>query len=134
MIGLIDDNNFFVSCERVFRPDLRDKPVVVLSNNDGCVIAHSHEVKALGIPMGVPYFQVKSLLERHGCVVFSANFSLYGDFSARIVRILEDFLPIVEPYSIDESFLDFTGMEDPLKRCHRLRQKIHQLFTKIQPR
>lgn len=126
MIGLIDGNNFFVSCERVFRPDLEKRPVVVLSNNDGCVVARSNEVKALGIGMGVPFFQVKHLFERHGGVAFSANFNLYGEFSTRIVRILEEFLPKVEPYSIDESFLDFSGIHDPLSLSRHLRQKILQ--------
>ena len=108
IIALIDGNNFFVSCERVFRPDLENTPVVVLSNNDGCVIARSHEVKALNgtmsVPMGVPYFKVKDILNRVGATIFSSNFQLYGDFSRRMLTILEEHCPKVEPYSIDEAF------------------------------
>ena len=88
MFALVDCNNFFVSCERVFRPDLRDKPVVVLSGNDGCVVARSNEVKALGIKMGVPFYQIKREVEQYGIVHFSSNFALYGDLSSRIMRIL----------------------------------------------
>ncbi len=106
MIALIDCNNFYVSCERVFQPDLRARPVVVLSNNDGCVIARSEEAKALGINMGTPYFQVEYLIEKEGVVVFSSNYTLYGDMSARVMEALSYFSPELEVYSIDEAFLD----------------------------
>ncbi|MEX0933618.1 MAG: SOS mutagenesis and repair protein UmuC, partial [Candidatus Paceibacterota bacterium] len=110
-IALIDCNNFFVSCERIFRPDLRKKPVTVLSNNDGCVVARSNEVKALGIPMGVPYFQVKETLAREGVTVFSGNFSLYGDISRRIMALIEKSVDEIEIYSIDEAFAELHADE-----------------------
>lgn len=106
VIALIDCNNFFVSCERVFRPDLEQKPVVVLSSNDGCVVARSNEAKLLGIPMGAPVFTFKDLSEKHGIVKFSANFDLYADLSRRITQILITTTPQIEIYSVDESFLD----------------------------
>lgn len=108
--ALIDCNNFFVSCERVFRPDLEGKPVVVLSSNDGCAVARSNEAKALGIPMGAPAFKYRQIFEKHGVVKFSANFELYGDISDRITRVLMDITPRIEVYSIDESFLDLSEM------------------------
>ena len=111
MIGLIDCNNFYASCERVFRPDLNGKPVIVLSNNDGCVIARSNEAKSLGVKMGVPVFQIKDLIRQHGINVFSTNFALYGDLSARVMYCLSQFVKDIEVYSIDESFLDFNGMK-----------------------
>lgn len=107
--ALIDCNNFFVSCERVFRPDLAKKPVMVLSNNDGCVIARSNEVKALGIRMGQPYYQCKHLVKQHDIKVFSSNFSLYGDMSNRVMQTLHQFTPNVEIYSIDEAFVELHG-------------------------
>ena len=107
-IALVDVNNFYVSCERVFRPDLEGKPVVVLSNNDGCVVARSAEVKALGIPMGQPWFQMRELAREHRILAFSSNYTLYGDLSARVMSVLGQFAPDQEVYSIDESFLDFT--------------------------
>lgn len=110
MYALIDCNNFYASCERVFNPSLIGKPVVVLSNNDGCVIARSNEAKALGIPMGAPAFEYKYLFERNNVNVFSANFALYGDMSNRIMNILSDYSPNQEIYSIDECFLDMSGM------------------------
>lgn len=106
MYGLIDCNNFFASCERVFRPDLVNKPVAVLSNNDGCIVARSQEVRALGIPMGVPLFQVRDIVNANKVNLFSANFELYGDMSQRIVSILREITPLIEVYSIDESFID----------------------------
>lgn len=109
-IALIDCNNFFVSCERVFRPELRQKPVVVLSNNDACVVARSNEAKALDIPMGVPLFKVKTIVKQHDVKLFSANFSLYGDISERIVQLLREVCPLIEVYSIDESFLDISHL------------------------
>jgi DNA polymerase V len=110
MYGLADCNNFFVSCERVFNPSLIGKPVVVLSNNDGCVISRSNEAKALGIKMGVPVFKIKSLAEKEGVIFYSANFALYGDLSARVMERLKSFVPSIEIYSIDEAFLNFGGM------------------------
>lgn len=105
MIGLVDGNNFFVSCERVFDPSLERKPVAVLSNNDGCCISRSNEFKALKIPMGTPYFQLKPLIERYGLILRSGNYELYGDLSRRILSVLGEFANEVEPYSIDEAFL-----------------------------
>jgi DNA polymerase V len=107
---LVDCNNFFVSCERAFRPDLWDKPVAVLSNNDGCIVARSNEVKAMGVPMGVPYFEVRDVLKQGGATLFSGNFSLYGDFSQRVVQILQDESPDIEVYSVDESFLEVSHL------------------------
>lgn len=111
MFALIDCNNFYVSCERVFRPDLRNAPVVVLSNNDGCVISRSNEAKALGIEMGAPAFKNKTLFENSGVYVFSTNFELYGDMSSRIMNIAAKFAPRIDIYSIDEAFLDFSGFD-----------------------
>ncbi|MEI6545312.1 MAG: hypothetical protein WCL60_17485 [Methylococcales bacterium] len=110
LLALVDCNNFYVSCERVFRPDLTGKPVVVLSNNDGCVVARSKEVKALGIKMGVPVFQIQQLINQHQIQLFSSNYALYADMSARVMSILEEFAPTMEVYSIDEAFLDLTGV------------------------
>lgn len=109
MFALVDCNNFYASCERVFRPDLIGKPVVVLSNNDGCVIARSNEAKALGIPMGAPAFQYDAVFNRHNVQVFSANFTLYGDMSQRVMDLLSAYTPDIEIYSIDEAFLKFKG-------------------------
>lgn len=111
MFALVDCNNFYASCERVFRPDLADKPVVVLSNNDGCVIARSNEAKALGIPMGAPAFESEMIFRKNKINVFSANFALYGDMSQRIMSILEEFCPEIEIYGIDEAFLNLSGLE-----------------------
>lgn len=110
VFALVDCNNFYASCEKMFRPDLTHKPVLVLSNNDGCVIARSREAKALGIGMGIPYFQVRDLAEQHGVVIFSSNYALYADISARVMSTLEQLAPAVEVYSIDEAFLELTGM------------------------
>jgi DNA polymerase V len=109
--ALVDCNNFYASCEKLFRPDLVNMPVVVLSNNDGCVIARSREAKALGIKMGVPYFQVRELVDKHRIVVFSSNYALYADISSRVMSTLEQLAPAVEVYSIDEAFLDLTFVE-----------------------
>jgi DNA polymerase V len=124
--ALVDCNNFFVSCERVFRPDLWDKPVAVLSNNDGCIVARSNEVKALGVPMGVPLFQVEVKLKEHNVTLFSGNFPLYGDFSQRVVNILQSVCPRVEVYSVDESFLEISGLDitDYTQWARDLRQQI----------
>jgi DNA polymerase V len=111
LIALSDCNNFFVSCERVFRPDLENKPVMVLSSNDGCVISRSNEVKDLGIGMGVPFYKVQNIVEKNKVNVFSTNFALYGNISNRIMHILNEYTPNLEVYSIDESFLDLSGMD-----------------------
>lgn len=110
VFALVDCNNFYASCEKLFRPDLTDKPVVVLSNNDGCVVARSKEAKKLGIKMGVPVFQVRELLQKHQIVAFSSNYALYADMSQRVMSTLESLAPRVEVYSIDEAFLDLTGI------------------------
>ncbi|ANJ66588.1 hypothetical protein A9404_03615 [Halothiobacillus diazotrophicus] len=112
VFALADCNNFYASCERVFNPKLVGRPVVVLSNNDGCVIARSNEAKALGIPMGAPYFQVKAQLAQAGAAVFSSNYTLYGDLSRRVMQTLAQFSPDIEVYSIDECFLGLTGFAD----------------------
>jgi DNA polymerase V len=111
VIALIDCNNFFVSCERLFRPDLQGKPVIVLSSNDGCAIARSNEVKDLGVPMGAPAFKYRELFEHHRVQRFSANFELYGDIAKRITNLLRDITPRIEVYSIDESFLDISTLD-----------------------
>ncbi len=127
MFALVDCNNFFVSCERVFNPALRRVPVVVLSNNDGCIISRSGEAKALGIPMGAPYFKVRDQLERHRVRVFSSNFQLYGDMSGRVMRVLEMFGE-VEVYSIDEAFLPLALQDREALRAYaeRIRAIIQQ--------
>jgi len=112
MFALIDCNNFYASCERVFDPNLEHKPVVVLSNNDGCVIARSNEAKALGIPMGAPAFEYEKMFIKNNVYVFSSNYALYGDMSARVMNILSEFTPEIEIYSIDESFLKFNGFDE----------------------
>lgn len=110
MYAHVDCNNFFASCERLFRPELEGKPVAVLSNNDGCIIARSAEVKALGVPMGIPLFKVQSVVKTHDVTLFSANFELYGDISERIVSVLQEVTPLIEVYSIDECFLDLSRL------------------------
>ncbi|MGX7667642.1 Y-family DNA polymerase [Flavobacterium pedocola] len=110
MYALVDCNNFYASCERVFQPQYVGKPVVVLSNNDGCIISRSEEAKALGIPMGAPEFQVREQLKQNNISVFSSNYTLYGDLSGRVMNILRQYTPNVEDYSIDEAFLDFNGL------------------------
>ncbi len=112
MYGLADCNNFFVSCERVFRPELNGKPVIILSNNDGCVIARSNEAKRLGIKMGHPYFQLEALIKRHHVTVFSSNYALYSDMSQRVQQTLRSLCPATEVYSIDESFLNLQGIKE----------------------
>ena len=111
MYALVDGNNFYASCERVFNPALRHKAIVVLSNNDGIIIARSNEAKALGIKMGTPTFEIKDLIARQEVIAFSSNFALYGDMSRRMMHIFEDFTPDIEVYSIDEAFLDFSGFK-----------------------
>ena len=110
MYALVDCNNFYASCERVFQPKLMGKPIVILSNNDGCIISRSDEAKALGIPMGAPEFKVRQELKDKNIHVFSSNYPLYGDLSSRVMKILEGFTPHVEPYSIDEAFMNFDGV------------------------
>lgn len=111
MFAHIDCNNFFVSCERLFRPDLERRPVAVLSNNDGCIVSRSQEVKDIGIAMGVPLFQVKNEVKLHNIELFSANFELYGEMSERIVTVLREITPLIEVYSIDECFLDLSQLD-----------------------
>lgn len=109
MVALVDCNSFFCSCEKVFRPDLNEQPVIVLSNNDGCAIARTNEAKALGIKMGDPYFKIKNIIKKHNVEVFSSNFTLYADMSQRVMTCLQDFTPDMEVYSIDEAFLSLDG-------------------------
>lgn len=108
--ALVDCNNFYASCETLFRPDLKGLPIVVLSNNDGCVVARSKEAKAMGIKMGIPAFEVKSLIEQGQLLAFSSNYALYADISSRVMTTLEMLAPAVEVYSIDEAFLELTGV------------------------
>lgn len=127
MFALIDGNNFYVSCERVFRPALKDRPVVVLSNNDGCAIARSNEAKALGIKMGAPYFKIKELEDSAGLVALSANFALYGDMSDRMMSLAAGLGHSQEIYSIDESFVDCSGIRGDLtERSRKVRARILQ--------
>ncbi len=125
---LVDCNNFYVSCERVFNPKLENRPVIVLSNNDGCVVSRSKEAKNLSIGMGVPFFQVQELCKRHGVAVLSSNFELYGDISRRVMRILEEYAPVCEVYSIDEAFLFFPekeiAMSSIVSLCHTIRKDV----------
>lgn len=127
-IALIDVNNFYVSCERVFNPKLEDRPVVVLSNNDGCAVARSNEVKALGVKMGQPWFQLKDLARKHGIIAYSSNYTLYADMSNRVMSILAMFSPNQEIYSIDECFLDLTGFKTKNLALYgqHIRQQIKQ--------
>ena len=126
MYALVDCNNFFVSCERVFRPDLDGRPVVVLSNNDGCVVSRSNEAKAMGIPMGQPFFKIRGLVEAGQLVAFSSNYALYGDLSARVMSLLADAVPRIEIYSIDEAFLHLEGIDPEMvpSLCRDLVDKI----------
>ena len=123
MIGLADCNNFYASCERVFKPSIRNKPVIVLSNNDGCVIARSNESKLLGIKMGEPAFKIKGLIKKYNINVFSTNFALYGDFSNRVMEILKSEVKSIEVYSIDEAFLDFSDFINA-ERAISIREKV----------
>ena len=127
MYALVDGNNFYVSCERIFRPSLQGIPAVVLSNNDGCAIARSIEAKALGIKMGAPWFQIKHLMDSHGLVALSANFALYGDISDRMMSLAAGLGPTQEIYSIDESFIGLDGVRgDLVERSHKIRSRILQ--------
>lgn len=127
MFALVDGNNFYVSCERVFRPSLNGRPVIVLSSNDGCAIARSNEAKALGVKMGAPWFEIQHLEEQEGLVALSANFALYGDMSDRMMSIAAGLGPVQEIYSIDESFIGLEGVRGDLtKRSHVVRDRINQ--------
>ena len=128
MFALVDCNNFYASCERVFQPKLRHRPVVILSNNDGCIIARSSEAKDIGIPMGAPLFKARSLIRKHNVVVRSSNYALYGDMSARVMNVLSAAAPDCEIYSIDECFLDLNGISIPTIEtwCRDLRQQVYQ--------
>ncbi len=126
-IALVDVNNCYVSCERVFNPSLEGKPVVVLSNNDGCVVARSAEVKALGVPMAEPWFKIKDLAKKHGIIAYSSNYALYADMSNRFMSILSTFTPNLEIYSIDECFLDLSGFQrDLTEYAQEIRRKVKQ--------
>lgn len=126
MYALLDCNNFFASCERVFNPTLQDTAVVVLSNNDGCIVARSNEVKKMGVPMGAPYFKWRKMLDRFGVHVCSSNFTLYGDMSRRVMEILREYSFVDTVYSVDEAFLDFTGLPDAEAHARQLRAQILQ--------
>jgi DNA polymerase V len=123
MYALLDGNNFYVSCERVFRPALKGQPVIVLSNNDGCAIARSEEAKALGVKMGEPFFQVKHRVHQ-GLVALSANFALYGDMSDRMMSLAAGLGPEQEIYSIDECFISLAGVRDVTRRSWAIRDRI----------
>ena len=127
-IALVDCNSFYASCERIFNPKLLGRPIVVLSNNDGCIITRSSEAKSLGIKMGEPYFKAKKIIEKNNVEVFSSNYSLYGDISQRVMEILLGFSPDVEIYSIDEAFLSFKGFrnDELLKYCKHIKKIIKQ--------
>ncbi len=124
MFGLLDCNNFYASCERVFRPELQNRPVIVLSNNDGCVIARSNEAKRLGIQMGTPVFRIRDLIKQEKIEVFSSNYTLYGDMSSRVMSMLRQEVPEIEVYSIDESFIDLSGIPDLAQFGRNLVRKI----------
>src|SRR5690349_11257383 len=126
VFALVDCNNFYVSCERVFQPFLEHVPVLVLSNNDGCAIARSNEVKALGVKMGTPFFQMRKLIERHRVRVYSSNYTLYGDMSRRVHDILATLAPAAEEYSIDESFLRLDGIADLAGHARQIRRTVRQ--------
>lgn len=111
MFALVDCNNFYASCQRVFEPSLRGKPIVILSNNDGCVISRSDEAKALGIPMAIPAFKYEAIFKEKNIFVYSSNYPLYGDMSNRVMNLLQTYTPEIEIYSIDEAFLKFSGYD-----------------------
>ena len=126
LFALVDVNNFYVSCERVFQPKLETVPMVVLSNNDGCAVARSSEVKALGVKMGTPWFQMQDLARQHGITAYSSNYTLYGDMSNRVVQVLKTFTPKIEIYSIDESFLQIESVLKRYQDTIELGQSIRQ--------
>ncbi|MEY4758138.1 MAG: polymerase, partial [Pseudomonadota bacterium] len=123
-LALVDCNNFYVSCERVFRPDLKNVPTVVLSNNDGCVVSRSNEAKALGIKMAQPWFECKALAEEHGILALSSNYALYADLSNRVMSILSTYSPKHEVYSIDECFVDLTGTPQLKEVSYQMRERV----------
>jgi len=123
-LALVDCNNFYVSCERIFRPDLARVPMVVLSNNDGCVVSRSNEAKALGVKMGQPWFECQPLAQAHGILAMSSNYALYADMSNRVMRILGEFSPNQEVYSIDESFVDLTGTPNLREVSYDMRERV----------
>lgn len=126
MIALVDCNNFYTSCERVFQPALENKPIIVLSNNDGCAVARSNEAKALGIKMGAAYFEIKHICNKHKINVFSSNYTLYGNMSKRVMNTLQQFAPRQEIYSIDECFLDLAGMHNLTDHGQKIRKTVKQ--------
>jgi DNA polymerase V len=125
-LALVDCNNFYVSCERLFRPDLRTTPVVVLSNNDGCVVSRSNEAKAIGVRMGQPWFECKALAEEHGILALSSNYALYADLSNRVMNVLSTYSPRTEVYSIDECFVDLTGTPKLRDVSYQIREQVIQ--------
>ena len=133
MIALVDCNNFYASCERVFNPSLNDKPIIVLSNNDGCVIARSNEAKKIGISMGVPAFKIKSIISKYNIQVSSTNFSLYGDMSHRVIDTIMNTITGIEIYSIDEVFIDLNDFKkkDLISFGRMLRKKIKKINSKL---
>ena len=124
--ALVDCNNFYASCERLFRPDLKNTPIVVLSNNDGCIVARSQEVKDLGIKMATPLVKAMDEINRHGVQVFSSNYTLYGDISPRVMQTLEQISPHAEVYSIDEAFLDLSGIGSLTDYAQNIRSTVLQ--------
>lgn len=126
VFALVDGNSFYASCEKVFRPDLADAPVVVLSNNDGCVVARSAEAKSLGIPMGAPLFEIRQAIRKHKIEVFSSNYELYADMSARMMATIATLVPRIEVYSIDECFADLTGLPDRTALGHEIKHRVFQ--------
>jgi len=114
IFALVDCNNFYASCERVFQPSLKKRPVVVLSNNDGCIVARSNEAKDLGIAMGTPLFKAEDIIKKHNVAVMSSNYTLYADMSSRVMQTLSTFTPTMEVYSIDEAFLELSGIQKDL--------------------
>lgn len=127
LFAIVDCNNFYASCERLFRPELKDEPIVVLSNNDGCIVARSNEAKALGIGMGLPYFEFEKVIKKNNVHVFSSNYALYGDISDRVMRTLRELSPEIEIYSIDEAFLNLAGLkQDPTEFVRYVRDEVYR--------
>ena len=128
MYALVDCNNFYVSCERVFNPSLSYKPIVVLSNNNGCIIARSNEAKALNIPMGAPLHLYKEVIRKNNVIVYSSNYTLYGDMSSRVMNSFNYFVPDIEVYSIDEAFLNLQGFDNTIiyQKMVNMRKKVYQ--------
>lgn len=127
MLALVDCNSFYCNCERLFRPDLKNRPVVVLSNNDGCIISRTPEAKALGIGMGAPYHHVIDLCRKEKVGVFSANFALYTNLSHRVMSVLKNNAPRVEVYSVDEAFADLSGLKDPIAQARKMKSEVERL-------